>query len=461
LQQREAYLLPIDAGAALRKEDRMPKNAVSYTKLTHQVVQGAPEPLPVEEILARVADIAPITTSNPKQTIRNAISSSRLIVSVGDKRYGWMPRVLNNSVLRLTLTADDLGNKWLVYSDEVRDALYPAFYESGKRSDRAPITLVLPDGSTAQVALEHGGNGQWGTPWTVGLWRWLTAQGAQAGDHLIVTVLDGEARRYGLAFQPRSERDETAIAQRNHETIAALLPYANKSRGASIWEMTGALLAKGHYQHPVPPDPLSDIVASQAWRAAMNELGLINGWNPMGLGGFSDLLDTINNGFALDTAPADLPFEYQPGPDRRPRAMVSQSKPSTTYVLRVTHRYVPGVWRDIEIAAEQTLEDLHLAIQEAYRWDDDHLYSFYLNGQAWDGRSEIGSPWSDSPRHTHQVTVRSLNLKPKRKILYLFDYGDNHEFDVEVLAINDQSATGTYPKIVGRKGRAPRQYTEW
>jgi hypothetical protein len=71
---------------------------------------------------------------------------------VGNKRYGWMPRVLNGSVvLRLTLTADDLLNKRLVYNDEVRGALYPAFFESGKRSDRSPITPVLPDGSEAAV----------------------------------------------------------------------------------------------------------------------------------------------------------------------------------------------------------------------------------------------------------------------------------------------------------------------
>ncbi len=435
----------------------MSKNAVSYTDLTHQVVQSAPEPLPFEEILARVADLAPITTSNPKQTIRNALYSSRLLVSVGNKRYGWMARVLNGSVvLRLTLTADDLLNKRLVYNDEVREALYPAFFESGKRSDRSPITPVLPDGSEAQVALEHGGNWEWGTAWTVGMWRWLTAQGAQAGDHLIVTVLNGEARRYGLAYQRRDKRDETVIDQRNHQTIAALLPYANKPRGAAIWEITHHLLAHGHYRHLVPPDPLGDIVAGKAWRAAMDELGLINGWNPLGLGGVSELLDNIKRDIDLDAGPSDLPWQYQPGPDHWPRAAVSHSKPTTTYVLRVTHRYVPGVWRDIEIAAEQTLEDLHLATQEAYRWDDDHLYSFYLNGQAWDPRSEIGSPWSDSPRHTHQVTLASLNLKPKRKILYLFDYGDNHEFDVEVLSIKEQSATGTFPKIVGRKGRAPR-----
>lgn len=37
------------------------------------------------------------------------------------------------------------------------------------------------------------------------------------------------------------------------------------------------------------------------------------------------------------------------------------------------------------------------------------------------------------------MTLDSLGLKLKRKILYLFDYGDGHEFDVEVLAINERA----------------------
>ena len=84
-------------------------------------------------------------------------------------------------------------------------------------------------------------------------------------------------------------------------------------------------------------------MAGKAWRAAMDELGLINGWNPLGLGGVSELLDNIKRDVDLDAGPSDLPWEYQPGPDHWPRAAVSHSKPTTTYVLRVTHRYVPRV----------------------------------------------------------------------------------------------------------------------
>jgi hypothetical protein len=81
-----------------------------------------------------------------------------------------------------------------------------------------------------------------------------------------------------------------------------------------------------------------------------------------------------------------LPREYDPNYGRR------RSRPSrkaqegtfTSYTFRINHRALPEVWRDIELAEDQTLEDLHLAIQQAYCWHDDHLYSFYMSGKAWD-----------------------------------------------------------------------------
>lgn len=446
----------------------MPKDTVSYSELTHQVVQQAPEPLPFDEIMARVAAIAPITTKNPKQTIRNAIGASRIIVAVGGKRYGWKPRVINGSVLRLTLTADELAAKRLLYTDEVRDALYPTFFESGKRSDRGPVTLVLSEGDETNLTLEQLGTPQWGTPGLPALWNWLAARRARAGDDLIITVLDGEARRYGATFESRAARDEAAIVARNREIIVALLPFVKRPHGTMIWDITHQLLCTGHYRHPVAPDPLIEIVASEDWQVTMAELGLINGWNPFDRGIFSGLLGSFNgilrdledvDEIDQDDNSFDPPAEHQPIRLRRPGPSVQGTNgPITTYVLRVTHRAFPKTWRDIEISANQTLEDLHLAIQDAYRWDNDHLYSFFLNGRAWDARSEIGSPWSDSPRHTDEMTLDSLGLKLKRKILYLFDYGDGHEFDVEVLAINENARKGTYPKVVGKQGRAPRQY---
>ncbi len=89
----------------------MPPLKTSYTELTHRVVRESREPLPFDEITRRVSAIEPITTKNPKGTIRNAISQSRLIVNTGDARYGWKYRVIKGSVLRLTLSELDCQGK--------------------------------------------------------------------------------------------------------------------------------------------------------------------------------------------------------------------------------------------------------------------------------------------------------------------------------------------------------------
>src|SRR5450759_3082064 len=130
----------------------------SYTDLVYQVVRESVEPLPFAEIMRRVNDLLPITTKNPKSTIRNAVSQSRLILRTGDGRYGWKYRLINGSVLRLPLSESNLIQRQITYSDELRDALWPAFFEGQKRNDRSPVQLRLPDGKTSELTLNFFGN---------------------------------------------------------------------------------------------------------------------------------------------------------------------------------------------------------------------------------------------------------------------------------------------------------------
>src|SRR4051812_47604167 len=46
------------------------------------------------------------------------------------------------------------------------------------------------------------------------------------------------------------------------------------------------------------------------------------------------------------------------------------------------------IQREIEIAANNTLGDLGFAILDAFDFDSDHLWSFFLSGKAWDKTSE-------------------------------------------------------------------------
>jgi len=53
--------------------------------------------------------------------------------------------------------------------------------------------------------------------------------------------------------------------------------------------------------------------------------------------------------------------------------------------------------------------------------------------------------------------VLSVNLKPKQKFLYLYDYGDQLEFEVEYIKEGFPEKT-TYPRIIDSRGEAPEQY---
>ncbi len=68
-----------------------------------------------------------------------------------------------------------------------------------------------------------------------------------------------------------------------------------------------------------------------------------------------------------------------------------------TYTFHVS---LPGhgrVWRKLELPAEATLENLHNAIQAAYDFDNDHLYSFFMSGKAWDRATEYSLPEDAEP----------------------------------------------------------------
>jgi hypothetical protein len=153
-----------------------------------------------------------------------------------------------------------------------------------------------------------------------------------------------------------------------------------------------------------------------------------------------------------------------------------------TYVFNVKLRCDKCVWRKIEVLGSQTLDDLHMAIQEAFDFDADHLYSFFMSGKAWDDSDfEYYHPEADGgplenrvrtilslirgsqpkPRlPATRVRIESLNLKPKQKFLYLFDYGDEWQFEVEFLK-EGSSEEALYPRIVDSRGEASQQYSDY
>jgi len=121
------------------------------------------------------------------------------------------------------------------------------------------------------------------------------------------------------------------------------------------------------------------------------------------------------------------------------------------------------VRRRVAVRGDQTLADLHLALQDAFEWDDDHLYAFWLDGVYWSRRGvefthpgharELGDPHTRSAR----VRLGDLGLEPGQKIAYVFDFGDEWRVELTVARV-DADDGGAYPRLLESSGEAPPQY---
>ena len=199
---------------------------------------------------------------------------------------------------------------------------------------------------------------------------------------------------------------------------------------------------------------------------------------------------------------------------------VPLDEPAGVFTFKVKFMWDKRIFRTIDVRSKQTLMHLHTAIQRAIDWDDDHLYSFYMRGKLYDHLYEIPCPEmamgemhsmklffgpedardllvdarmlmgevqqsTESPNegldagasyqnkseeeegtedvrlYADEAVIGELGLVAKHKFLYFFDFGDSHEFEVEVVGTKLKAEPGRYPRVVESQGDAPPQYETW
>ena len=125
--------------------------------------------------------------------------------------------------------------------------------------------------------------------------------------------------------------------------------------------------------------------------------------------------------------------------------------------------------RTIQIRGDQTLQDLHRAIFEAFdRWDE-HAYEFQFGKGPHDpqGKRYVLPHMLDErdkqPNIAGDVTrtkLDALGLSVEQPFGYWFDFGDDWWHQIDVHSIDDQVPRGQFPKIVKRVGKSPPQYMD-
>ncbi|MCL4265995.1 MAG: hypothetical protein KJ069_22480 [Anaerolineae bacterium] len=133
--------------------------------------------------------------------------------------------------------------------------------------------------------------------------------------------------------------------------------------------------------------------------------------------------------------------------------------PDGVYDLKVMPLHNRRVYRTIAIRSEQTLRDLQRFIQHAFGWDNEHLFSFYMNGRKYDGRYRFSCAHEqDRPPWAFEAIIGQLGLVVGHHFLYHYDYAADHLFDIEVVAIRPQVQAGNYPRQIDNHGKPPVQY---
>lgn len=128
-----------------------------------------------------------------------------------------------------------------------------------------------------------------------------------------------------------------------------------------------------------------------------------------------------------------------------------------TYSFEVTPWHATNVKRVLELAADHTVEELHLAIVRAFELDDRQPYAFFLNNELWDEEFAYGTP--DGACHDARETrLAELALVPKKRFLYLSDFDEELTFEVRVQQAGIVREGERYPRVVEAIGDARPQY---
>lgn len=129
-----------------------------------------------------------------------------------------------------------------------------------------------------------------------------------------------------------------------------------------------------------------------------------------------------------------------------------------SYVISVSAGV--GCYRHIQISSSATLHQLHRAIINAFDFDDDHMYAFFMDNHYWSHSNVyLREKMDPADRLAKNCKLEKLHLSKGDQFKYIFDFGDEWRFQCKVLRELDVQTD--IPGVIRSVGEAPEQYPEW
>ena len=132
--------------------------------------------------------------------------------------------------------------------------------------------------------------------------------------------------------------------------------------------------------------------------------------------------------------------------------MPESPKPSIYQFRAVLLGISPIIWRRLLVRGDSTIADLHVTLQTAFGWSDDHLHRFLIHGKQYGIAYLNGITFRDDPR---LIKLSDLGLPVKEKFLYEYDFIDQWRHLIRVEAILPSESDQRYPVCIGGKRAAP------
>ncbi len=134
------------------------------------------------------------------------------------------------------------------------------------------------------------------------------------------------------------------------------------------------------------------------------------------------------------------------------------------YKFRVILDAEEDVFRDIAILHDDSLEDLHNAIVNAFGFDGSEPASFYTCDNQWNQDEEISlfdtGDVAGEQKIMSDYQLSELLDEQATKIIYVYDFINMWTFLVELAAIEEPKPGETYPAVLFAHGEMPESAPE-
>ena len=134
------------------------------------------------------------------------------------------------------------------------------------------------------------------------------------------------------------------------------------------------------------------------------------------------------------------------------------------YKIRVIFDTEEDIIRDIAIKSEDSLEDLHNAIVNAFGFDGHEMASFYTCDDKWNQEDEIPMfDTGDIPgemRTMKDFAINDLLFQKSKKIIYVYDFMNMFTFFVELMTEEENNNLMSYPFVFFETGNLSAEQLE-